>query len=51
MAWRWMTDVGEFTGGPNSALLSLTARESQIASLISKGLDNAQIAARLGISD
>lgn len=54
-AWRrWLEEVRSFLpaaapGGP--AFASLTPRESELVELIAQGLDNAQIAARLELSE
>lgn len=54
-AWRrWLEEVRSFlpaatTRGP--AFASLTPRESELVELIAQGLDNAQIAARLELSE
>jgi pimeloyl-ACP methyl ester carboxylesterase/DNA-binding CsgD family transcriptional regulator len=54
-AWgRWVDEVRSFLpavspGGP--AFASLTPRESALVELIAQGLDNAQIAARLDLSE
>lgn len=54
-AWRrWLDEVEGFLRQPatrGSAFAKLTARELDLATLISAGLDNAQIAARLAISE
>ena len=55
-AWtRWLEEVRAFlpaapaaAGGPFG---SLTAREAELVELIAQGLDNAQVAARLGLSE
>jgi DNA-binding NarL/FixJ family response regulator len=54
-AWRrWLEEVGAFLrrrSAHGSAFARLSARELDLATLISAGLDNAQIAARLAISE
>ena len=53
-AWRrWLEAVRAFLpAAPGSALFSeLTPRESELVELIAQGLDNTQIAVRLGLSD
>lgn len=57
-AWeRFCTEVLEFTGvkgaarGEDAAFAALTAREREVLALISEGFGNAQIAARLSISE
>ncbi len=54
-AWRrWIAEVEAFLEAQSlhgSAFATLSARERDVAALISEGLDNAQIAARLAISD
>jgi DNA-binding NarL/FixJ family response regulator len=50
-AWaQWLATVREFLpgGGP---FPGLTPREAELVELIAQGLDNAQIAARLELSD
>ena len=54
-AWRrWLEEVRSFLpaaapGGP--AFAGLTPREAELVELIAQGLDNAQIAARLDLSE
>jgi pimeloyl-ACP methyl ester carboxylesterase/DNA-binding CsgD family transcriptional regulator len=54
-AWRrWLEEVRAFLGEEvpgGSAFAALSPRERELATLISEGLDNAQIAARLEISE
>jgi pimeloyl-ACP methyl ester carboxylesterase/DNA-binding CsgD family transcriptional regulator len=54
-AWRrWLEEVRAFLRQDaleGSAFAALSPRELELATLISEGLDNAQIAARLGISE
>jgi pimeloyl-ACP methyl ester carboxylesterase/DNA-binding CsgD family transcriptional regulator len=54
-AWsRWIAEVEAFLDAPalqGSAFARLSERERELALLISEGLDNAQIAARLSISE
>ena len=54
-AWRrWLDEVSAFLrrqSAHGSAFARLSARELDLATLISEGLDNAQIAARLSISE
>jgi len=54
-AWsRWVAEVEAFLEAralPGSAFAKLSTRERDLAMLISEGLDNAQIAARLSISE
>lgn len=55
-AWQVFLDaVTEFyppaAAAPAAALAGLTAREGEVLELIAQGLDNAQIAARLSVSD
>lgn len=47
---RLVTAVTEFVAAPPQGLPPLTARERELASLVGQGLDNLQIAARLGIA-
>lgn len=50
---RWLAEMlGFLGGGPVSgAFAALTPRERELVDLIAQGLDNAQCAARLGMSD
>jgi DNA-binding CsgD family transcriptional regulator len=54
---RWFEEVNSFLAGESSTrvdgpeLAGLTARERELAQLIAQGLDNAQIAARLALSE
>ena len=54
-AWRrWCDEVSEFLRqrpGHGAAFSALSTRELQVVALIAEGLDNAQIAARLDLSD
>jgi pimeloyl-ACP methyl ester carboxylesterase/DNA-binding CsgD family transcriptional regulator len=54
-AWRrWLAEVGQFLrrgGATGTAFGTLSARETEIVVLIAEGLDNAQVAARLAISE
>jgi pimeloyl-ACP methyl ester carboxylesterase/DNA-binding CsgD family transcriptional regulator len=54
-AWRrWLEELDAFLKAPallGSPFAKLSARELDLARLIAQGLDNAQIAARLGISE
>jgi len=54
-AWRrWVEEVDAFlrrAPARGSAFAALTPRERDLAALIAEGLDNAQIAARLGIAE
>ena len=54
-AWgRWQDEVGRFLRrpvAPASTPASLTRRENDLLTLLAEGLDNAQIAVRLGISE
>ena len=54
-AWRrWLDEVTAFLRQPSargSAFANLSPRELDLATLIAQGLDNAQIAARLAISE
>ena len=54
-AWRrWVDEVAEFLrrpASPGGAFHALSEREIEIAALVADGLDNAQVAARLAISD
>jgi DNA-binding NarL/FixJ family response regulator len=54
-AWRrWLDEVNAFLSQPSargSAFAKLSPRELDLATLIAHGLDNAQIAARLSISE
>jgi DNA-binding NarL/FixJ family response regulator len=54
-AWRrWQDEVGAFlrrTPAPSPPLAALTRREQDLLALVAEGLDNAQIAARLEISE
>ena len=54
-AWRrWLDEVGAFlrrSPAPTSTLEALTPREQDLLMLVAEGLDNAQIAARLAISE
>ncbi|WP_284619852.1 alpha/beta fold hydrolase [Aquabacterium humicola] len=54
--WRlWLDAVGEFLGRPAGALVdafpALSARQRELLELIARGFDNAQIAARLTLSE
>jgi DNA-binding NarL/FixJ family response regulator len=50
---RWLEEMRAFLAdGPASGLFAtLTVRERELVELIARGLDNAQCAARLGMSD
>ncbi|MBI5258382.1 MAG: alpha/beta fold hydrolase [Burkholderiales bacterium] len=52
---RWLEAVNGFLsrehGGPAGAFPGLTVRQRELVELLAQGLDNAQIAARLGLSD
>jgi DNA-binding NarL/FixJ family response regulator len=51
---RWFEEVRAFlkpAPAAHGSLEALTLRERELAELIAEGLDNAQIAARLGLSD
>jgi pimeloyl-ACP methyl ester carboxylesterase len=52
---RWLEAVDEFVGrrgaAPNAAFPGLSARQRELLELIAQGLDNAQIAARLALSE
>ena len=54
-AWkRWLEEVHAFLPGvkpADGAFAALTPREAQLVELIAQGLDNAQIAARLALSE
>jgi pimeloyl-ACP methyl ester carboxylesterase/DNA-binding CsgD family transcriptional regulator len=55
-AWqRWLEEVRSFlpatAAAPAAAFPSLTPRETELVELIAQGLDNAQIAARLALSE
>ena len=54
-AWRrWLEEVGAFLRGaslPDATPSGLTRRERDLLALMAEGLDNAQIAARLAISE
>jgi len=54
-AWRrWCEEVDGFLRRPStsdSALEGLSARELEVAALVAEGLDNAQVAARLDLSE
>jgi pimeloyl-ACP methyl ester carboxylesterase/DNA-binding CsgD family transcriptional regulator len=54
-AWRrWVEELRAFLpapGGPGGAFARLTRRESELVELIAQGLENAQIAARLALSE
>ena len=55
-AWaRWLEEVRAFLpptpAAPGGPFGSLTAREAELVELIAQGLDNAQAAARLGLSE
>lgn len=54
-AWRrWVEEVAAFLRQPSlrgSAFAALSGREMELASLLAEGLDNAQIAVRLAISE
>ena len=48
---RWFEEVHAFLAPPGGAFAALTARERELAELIARGLDNAQVAARLALSE
>lgn len=52
---RWRAEVADFLAGgaprPDGLFASLTPRERELVELIAQGCDNAQIAARLALSD
>jgi pimeloyl-ACP methyl ester carboxylesterase len=52
-AWqRFFSELDAFLpGAPRATLAGLTAREGEIVERIARGLDNAQIAAQLGLSE
>ena len=54
-AWRrWLEEVRAFlpvARGGGGAFAPLTPRQSELVELIAQGLDNAQIAARIGVSE
>ena len=51
-AWpRWLEAVRDFLPARGGPFSQLTAREAELVELIAQGLDNAQIAARLELSD